>query len=249
MTSRPKAHSRLAENLLYMVLFLMLGTFLSMQIREGISVQEQITSSKARHAAYQQQLDDLVSENIRLKEQSITLAGQKDQLTENVLNEQGYSELAASLAEIRELAGLTVVEGGGVTITLSDSTITDTSDMNQSSLIHSQDVQYFVDLLKASGAKALAINGERIVCTTSISCTGPTIRVNNSRYPVPFIITAVCDPAATYDILKNDKYIAFRISEGVEIAFSQNAAISIPAFSDNAAVESLSEELGVKDPK
>jgi uncharacterized protein YlxW (UPF0749 family) len=239
---------RFVENLLFMVILLLFGTFLMTQIRDGISMQEQLTSAKEKHAAYLLQLDDLKNENDRLKEQNTLLAAQKNALTESVLNEQGYSELAESLAQIRGLAGFTIVEGAGVTITLSDSTITDTTDINQSSLIHSQDVQYFVDLLKAAGAKAIAINGDRIVCTTSIICTGPTIRVNNSRYPVPFVITAVCDPNTTYDILQNDSHALFRISEGVEIAFKKNDLISIPAFSDLTVIDALSKELEVKSP-
>lgn len=239
---------RHVENLLFMVLLLLFGIFLMTQIRDGISMQEQRSSAKEKHETYLLQLDDLKSENDKLKEQNTLLAVQKDALTESVLNEQGYSELAESLAGIRKLAGLTIVDGAGVTITLSDSTITDTTDVNQSSLIHSQDVQYFVDLLKSAGSKAIAINGERIVCTTSIICTGPTIRVNNSRYPVPFVITAVCDPNTTYDILQNDPHIIFRISEGVEIAFQKNDSISIPAFSDVTVIDSLSKELEVVNP-
>lgn len=243
-----KVKKGLVENLLFMVLLLLFGTFLMIQIREGISMQEQFSSSRQKHDAYLLQLDDLKSENDKLKEQNTLLASQKDALTESVLNEQGYSELAASLAGIRDLAGLTVIDGPGVTITLSDSTITDTTDVNQSSLIHSQDVQYFVDLLKTAGAKAIAINGERIVCTTSIICTGPTIRVNNSRYPVPFVITAVCDPNTTYDILQNDSHVIFRISEGVEIVFKKTDKLSIPAFSDFTVIDALSKELEVINP-
>ena len=247
-TGNTKIIKRHVENLLFMVLLLLFGTFLMIQIREGISMQEQRSSAKEKHEAYLLQLDDLKSENDKLKEQNTLLAAQKDALTESVLNEQGYSELAETLAGIRKLAGLTIVDGAGVTVTLSDSTITDMTDVNQSSLIHSQDVQYFVDLLKSAGAKAIAINGERIVCTTSIICTGPTIRVNNSRYPVPFVITAVCDPDTTYDILQNDPHIIFRISEGVEIAFKKNDSISIPAFSDVTVIDSLSKELEVVNP-
>jgi len=243
-----KVKKRHVESLLFMILLLLFGFFLMIQIREGISIQEQLSSSKQKHDAYLLQLDDLKSENDKLTEQNTLLASQKDALTESVLNEQGYSELAESLAGIRELAGLTEVDGPGVTITLSDSTIIDTTDINQSSLIHSQDVQYFVDLLKASGAKAIAINGERIVCTTSIICTGPTIRVNNSRYPVPFVITAVCDPNTTYDILQNDPHVIFRISEGVEIAFGKNDILSIPAFTDLTVIDALSNELDVISP-
>ena len=243
-----KPRNRMLENILFMFLILILGSFLTFQIRVGINEQEQLLASKEKHTAYQLQLDDLKNKNKKLKEENTLLVAQKDQLTEDVLNEQGYSELAASLAETRELAGLTEVTGEGITITLSDSTITDSSNLNQSSLIHSQDVQYFVDTLKSAGARAIAINGERIVCTTSISCTGPTIRVNNSRYPVPFVITAVCDPNTTYDILQNDAQVIFRKSEGVGITVVKNNSISIPAFSDSTVIDSLSTELGVANP-
>ena len=214
-------------------------------IRESISLQQQLTAAKQNYSAYQQQLANLQTENENLKAENQALGVQKDQLTEDVLNEQGYSELALSLADTRRLAGLTDVEGAGVSITLSDSTITDTSDVNQTSLIHSQDVQYVVDMLKAAGAEAIAINGERIVCTSVIICTGPTIRINNSRYPVPFVITAVCDPDTAYSLLQNDAYIAYRKSNKCEISVSKKDDLVIPAFSNSSVVDTLYEALEV----
>ena len=244
-SANPRFQGRLVESILFTVLLLSLGFFLSIQIREGINLQAQLSSSKEKQSAYMQQLADLKSSNVKLKEENTKLAEQKNTMTENVLNEQGYSELAASLTKTRELAGLTEVSGTGITITLNDSNITDTANVSQTSLIHSQDVEYIVDLLKSSGAKAIAINGERIVCSTSIICTGPTIRVNNSRYPVPFVITAICDSNTTYDILQNDSHILFRKSEGIEINFAKKAELTIPAFSDSTVIDSISKELEV----
>lgn len=241
------ADRRLVENVLYMFLFLLFGILLSIQIRDGINMQEQLSSSKTKYSAYQQQLEDLKGQNIRLKEQNVLLIAQKDQLTETVLNEQGYSQLAIDLADTRKLAGLTRIDGPGVIVTLSDSTITDVNDMTQSSLIHAQDIQYIIDILKIAGAKAISVNGDRIISTTSISCAGPTVRVNNSRYPVPFVISSVCEPNSTYDILKNDPNILFRLSEGVEIAIEKSESISVLPFSDNRVIDKLSMELGVEN--
>jgi len=223
---------RLTEKLLFSALLLITGVVMMTQIRQGISMQEKFTSANKEFAIYQQQLSDLADQNKQLKTDYQLLAEQKDALTESVLQEQGYSELAISLSDARMLAGLSSVSGEGITITMNDSTITDTTDINQLSLIHSQDVQYVLDLLKSAGAQAIDINGERIVFTTSITCTGPTIRVNNSRYPVPFVISAICDPESTYDILQNDSYLQYRKDSSVEIDFVINRSLTIPAFSD-----------------
>jgi len=234
---------RRSESILLMILLLMIGTIISIQIREGISIQKKYSVSKENYSAYQKQLVDLREKNTQLKSDNDQLSDQKDTLTENVLKEQGFSALAQSLADARRLAGLTSVSGEGVIVTLNDSSVTDPTDISQYSLIHSQDVQYVVDLLKASGATAMSINGERIVCTTSITCTGPTIRVNNSRYPVPFVISAICDPESTYDILQNDSYLQYRKQSSVEIDLDIQRDLTIPAFTDLTAVDSLQVEL------
>jgi len=239
----PGVSNRNIENMLLSALLLILGIVIMIQIREGISIQQKYTSEKENYTLYQKQLSDLKSENAQLKSDNSVLSEQKDLLTESVLTEQGYPELAVALSDARRLAGLTNITGEGVTVTMNDSSITDSSDINQYSLIHSQDVQYVVDLLKSSGAEAICINGERIVCTTSITCTGPTIRVNNGRYPVPFIISAVCDPESTYDILQSDAYIQYRKTNSVEIDLEIDRNLMIPAYSDLSAVDLLSEEL------
>ena len=242
-----ESKKRRIEGILFMILFLFIGSFTTMQIREGISVAEKYSSLKLKYGNYQVQLENLEAERADLQAENTQLNEQRDALANRILNEQGYSEMAASLAQIKAFACLTNVEGAGITVTLNDSDITSTSDMNSLSVIHSQDIQYVVDLLKAAGAKAVAINGERIVGTTVIECTGPTVRVNNSRYPVPFVVTAVCNPDEALDLFAKDSYIAYRIDCGVEIAVAQNENILIPAFSDTETVDSLYDYLKGSD--
>lgn len=243
-----KNKKKQTEGLLWALLLLILCTFITGLIRNQISAYEQFSAVKQKYNTYQKQLLDLQNENENLKAESVSLLEQKDKLIDDILNEQGYSELAASLEEIRRTAGLTDVKGDGVTVTLNDSTVTDASDLNQSSLIHSQDVQYVVDLLKTAGAEAIAINGERIVCTSVITCTGPTIRVNNNRYPVPFVITAVCDPDKAMDLIDNDSYLKLRREAKVEISAQKSGDLKIFAFQDGSAVDALFDALEEAKP-
>ena len=51
-----------------------------------------------------------------------------------------------------------------------------------------------VNELKAAGAEAIAINGQRIVSFSEIRCAGPTISVNNTRISPPYVIQAIGSP-------------------------------------------------------
>lgn len=246
-TSGKASGNRKTEGILFMILLVFIGCFITMQIRESISVAEKYSSLKLKYSNYQVQLEDLEKQKTDLQAENTQLNEQRDALANRILNEQGYSEMAASLARIKAFACLTNVEGAGITVTLNDSGVTDSSDVNSLSVIHSQDIQYVVDLLKAAGAKAIAINGERIAGTTVIECTGPTVRVNNSRYPVPFVVTAVCDPDHAADLFAADSYIAYRINCGVGMAVSKNDSLFIPAFSDSETVDILYNDLKGSD--
>jgi uncharacterized protein YlxW (UPF0749 family) len=51
-----------------------------------------------------------------------------------------------------------------------------------------------VNELKAAGAEALSINGQRIISTSEIRCAGPTVSVNNVRSAPPYVIQAIGNP-------------------------------------------------------
>ncbi len=61
-------------------------------------------------------------------------------------------------------------------------------------IVHDYDLQLVVNELTASGAEAIAINGQRVISRTAIRCVGPTIMVNNVPIVPPFEILAVGDP-------------------------------------------------------
>jgi len=101
-------------------------------------------------------------------------------------------ELAGELQRLQVLAGLTSVAGSGVVITLNDSNVQARQDeLPDVFLIHDEDLVRTVNELRAAGAEAIAINGQRIVGITAIRCTGPTILINNTLVAPPYIISAI----------------------------------------------------------
>ena len=60
----------------------------------------------------------------------------------------------------------------------------------------------FLNELRAAGAEALSINGERILATSEIRCAGPTISINNTKKAAPFEIKVIGDPDTLENALK-----------------------------------------------
>lgn len=102
------------------------------------------------------------------------------------------AKMSRDLQELRTLAGITALVGPGITVELNDSTRPPRAgeDPNKT-ILHYSDIQGVVSELWAAGAEAIALNGERIVGTSGISCVGTTILTNTKRMAPPYLITAV----------------------------------------------------------
>jgi uncharacterized protein YlxW (UPF0749 family) len=103
--------------------------------------------------------------------------------------------LELRLARARRQAGETWVRGPGVVVTLSDaplpsSPVTDVNDY----LIHDIDLLALVNQLNEAGARAVAINGQRVVATTAIHCAGPVITINGVPTAPPVEVVAEGPP-------------------------------------------------------
>ena len=107
----------------------------------------------------------------------------------------GYAAVLAQELERASLfAGLTRVQGEGLTVTMRDSQQENTGGVSESFfIIHDEDILRVVNELRDAGAEALSINGERLLATSEIRCSGSTVSINNTRYSVPYVITAIGD--------------------------------------------------------
>jgi uncharacterized protein YlxW (UPF0749 family) len=102
------------------------------------------------------------------------------------------------LQDTKLLAGLTEVEGPGVQVLLTDSKKRSAFPLDQNNLIHDADIIAIVNEMKACGAEAIEVNGQRVVAATAIRCLGPVVSVNDVRSAPPVTINAVGDVETLY---------------------------------------------------
>lgn len=120
---------------------------------------------------------------------------------------QQYVERAEAL---EDPAGLTTVSGPGITVTLKDSpeSVRETSNQKINLLVvHQQDIQQVVNAMWRAGARAITLQGKRIITTTGIKCSGPVVRLHGIPYAQPYVINAVGDPEALEAAIDADDYL------------------------------------------
>ena len=144
-----------------------------------------------------------------IQDQINSLQAQVDALT-NAVPDSEVRKYRNQARALESSAGLTPVSGPGLTVTLTDSpeSVADVSQQDPSLLVvHQQDVQAVVNALWRGGARAVTIQGQRIVSTTGIKCEGSTITLGGVPYPQPFVIEAVGETTDMINSLDSDEYV------------------------------------------
>jgi uncharacterized protein YlxW (UPF0749 family) len=101
-------------------------------------------------------------------------------------------EMNGALQRARIAAGLTAVEGPGIVVTVADSALRAGAGEDQSPyVIHDVDLLQIINELRAAGAEAIAINGQRLTATSEIRCSGGVVKVNGISLVPPFDVRAI----------------------------------------------------------
>lgn len=126
-----------------------------------------------------------------------------------VQSEENLPPSEKFIVGLKMQAGLLPLEGQGVIVTMDDSTSKVRADENPNLyVIHDDDILRVINELRAAGAEAISINGQRLIATSEIRCAGPTLSVNNVRSAPPYEISAIGD--------KNSLEKSIRMRGGVE---------------------------------
>lgn len=128
-------------------------------------------------------------------------------------------------------AGLGEVKGKGVRIVVDDGTrdLFEGEDINNV-LVHDIDIILIINELKRCKAEAIAVNGHRISPSTSIVCSGYTVRMDGITYARPFEITAIGDSRRiASDLLAPDGYGTSLKDFGVIFSLEYVDEVIIPA--------------------
>jgi uncharacterized protein YlxW (UPF0749 family) len=188
------------------------------------------------------------TENQRLSEAIVALnqmQAERDALLEqNKALEKTLKEgtFGTEMEELLVFAGLTEVTGAGVTVTMNDSSTHSGSDMN-AYLVHAEDLLSVVNELNGAGAKAVSINGQRMVGQSAITCAGSIVMVNGVRVAAPFEIKAVGDPAVMDSALHFPGGVIDNLAPwGIEISVRKETAVTVSAYTQTALFRETEEE-------
>lgn len=158
---------------------------------------------------------------------------------ESTTSSVALTQLNQRVAEARLAAGLAAVRGPGAVIEIADSQRVVPPGGNPSNfIVLVDDLRDIVAALWASGADAVAINGERLVATSSIYGVGASVLVNTAFLSPPFRVEAIGPDGLLDRFMANEDFFLGRVAQrieffGLEFATAAAAELTLDGFVGN----------------
>jgi len=194
------------------LIFLVLGFVMASQVR---------TQQVIRSSAQENRVDVLAS---KLQDSQLHVDQMKEEVDSLRKKLTDYEDAASArdklneemnkqLQDFKAAAGLIVVKGPGIQVVLEDSPQrASTVEEQEASIVHDIDILQLINELKAAGAEAISVNGQRVVAMTETRCVGPTVKMNGTSMASPFTVSCIGDP----DTLKNALELPMGILETLQ---------------------------------
>lgn len=182
-----------------------------------------------------QLIDDLANLQRKYNELKIEHDESTKVVEEYQSNSATNSELIASMQEtLKQLSissGTENLKGEGVVIVLTDGNKALEPDLRQDSLVHDSDVLTVVNELKAAGAEAISVNGQRIIAISAIRCVGPVIQINYQKVAAPFTIKAIGNAQYLESALNIKNGVADLLKEiGIGVKITREKDVKIQKY-------------------
>lgn len=186
----------------------------------------------------------LEAEQRRLQERLTELQAERDRRRAEAQGPQlGLGGLLAELLNQQVIAGTVGLTGPGVVVVLDDSPRRPLRGEDPTLYLvldsHLRDV---VNLLWEGGAEAIAINGERVVATTSIYAAGGTIVVNTARLAPPYEVVAVGPPELETLLRAPGRLTQLKSrvqNYGLQFSVRRAAEVTVPPYKGGFPTEHL----------
>ncbi|MCF6378426.1 DUF881 domain-containing protein [Nocardioides KLBMP 9356] len=162
-------------------------------------------------------LTDLASVVRAQRDEAGTLTAQVAELNSEVealsagLGDRSVARVQGEVATLTDPAGLTEKAGRAVQVTLDDASFEareaypgEPNDL----VVHQQDIQAVANAMWNAGAVAVTIQGQRLISTTGIKCSGSQVTINGLSYSPPYVIMGIGDPARMQAELTVDPMLA-----------------------------------------
>jgi|LSQX01.3.fsa_nt_gb uncharacterized protein YlxW (UPF0749 family) len=232
------------DNYIFLFVFMLLGLLLTVQFRSVLHSNKGKPTVAYEIESYKEQLNVEKVKASKLREEIDKNLKLIEDFERSFFERSNDKAFESEWEKANIVAGLTNVVGNGVIIKLNDAPHRISKDV-EDDILHNIDIVKVLNELKKAGAQALSVNNERIISTTGVICTGPTIRVNGTRYSVPFEVKALGPPGKMYSSLNTSEIIIDLKGRGLRIEIKEAKDIVIPAYSGN--IENLTNSLEVVD--
>jgi len=229
--------------IILLIMFAVFGTLVTIQIRSTVGVQRE-SAETLDTDRLKSQLDTKIKLGEDYKSKIAKLETDKEAFLASPVNDVNVVS-KIELDYLKLVSGLTDVTGEGVIITLNDAAENPDSGNVMDLIIHDLDVLNVLNQLRLAGALAISINNERIIATSEQLCSGPTIKINNNRYAVPYEIKAIGNSDAMYTAMNDSTVIKEMIELKKRVTLTKEKDIVIPKFSND--INGLISRLEVKD--
>ncbi len=157
--------------------------------------------------------------------------------TSSGANDTLISSMKQEIEELSAISGTKDLVGEGVTVTLDDGILTDGS-LRTDALVHDSDVLTVVNELKAAGAEAISVNGQRIISTSAIRCVGPVIQVNYQKVAAPFVIKAIGNAQYLESAMNIKNGVADTLKDlGVVVNVTREKSLLIEKYSGSISLK------------
>lgn len=186
------------------------------------------TAQDAKGSLSQQRIEEISDRLLQTEHE-------RDELSEELHKMQTAAASADNQQDkdlLRYRAALVPLEGEGVIVRMDDSTKPAKAGENPNLyVIHDDDLLRVVNELRAAGAEAIAINGQRLTGISEIRCAGPTLSVNNVRSSAPFEIRAIGDKKSLENALRMRGGVAETLGVwGIQLDIKASNDVYIPPY-------------------
>ena len=164
------------------------------------------------------------------------------------VSQSSHSAAATSRAQsaLAAQAGTSAVKGAGLRVKVSDAdSIPDDASDSEAYRISDLDLQRLVNALWSAGAEAVAVNGNRVVATTSIRQAGETIVVNFRPLSPPYHLDAIGADSSRFaatDIAGRMRH--WHTQFGLGFSTQRMDSLTIPAFAGRVGIEVATPKAG-----
>jgi len=192
------------------IIFVSLGLFIGILTTSQLitSVPVNSTFLLDQIKAKEEFLKTLSDEQVALQSKIVLLRERISRINDdNKLSQQ--QGVLDKLQNLKKLVGLDTIKGTGIEISLNDGmkNYREDNEMVSLYLIHAGDLRDIINILRAAGAKGIAINNQRILSTTSIISVGNSILVNNVNLAPPYVLNVAGDQEILLRRLQDTKVL------------------------------------------